>query len=70
MEQKQRFSVSAAPHIFARSTTAVLMRDVLTALIAPVVAGVWFSAETLLHCSSRRQGGTPVNTACVPHHPR
>lgn len=54
MEQKQLFSVSAAPHIFARNTTSILMRDVLTALIAPVAAGIWLfgwdAARVVLIC--------------------
>ena len=54
MEAKQRFSVSAAPHIFARNTTTILMRDVLTALLPVVAAGIWFfgwnAARVILIC--------------------
>ena len=54
MEAKQRFSVSVAPHIFARTTTSILMRDVLTALLPTVAAGVWFfgwnAARVVLIC--------------------
>lgn len=54
MEEKQRFSVSAAPHIFARQTTTILMSDVLMALLPTVAAGVWFfgwnAARVVLIC--------------------
>ena len=54
MEVKQRFSVSAAPHIFARTTTTILMSDVLTALLPVVAAGIWFfgwnAARVILIC--------------------
>ena len=54
MEVKQRFSVSAAPHIFARNTTTVLMSDVLTALLPVVAAGIWLfgwnAARVVLVC--------------------
>lgn len=42
MEMKQRFSVSAAPHIFAKNTTSALMLTVVTALLPTVAAGIWF----------------------------
>lgn len=41
METKRRFAVSGAPHIHAKETTAVLMLDVITALMPTVIAGVW-----------------------------
>ena len=41
METKQRFAVSAAPHIFAKDTTSVLMLDVIAALMPTVAAGIW-----------------------------
>ena len=41
MEMKKRFAVSAAPHIFAKDTTAVLMLDVVAALMPTVAAGIW-----------------------------
>lgn len=41
METKKRFAVSGAPHIHAKDTTAVLMLDVITALMPAVAAGVW-----------------------------
>ena len=41
MEQNKRFAVSAAPHIFAKDTTAVLMLDVVAALMPTVLAGIW-----------------------------
>jgi len=54
MEAKQRLSVSTAPHIFARNTTTILMRDVLTALLPTVAAGIWFfgwnAARVVLIC--------------------
>lgn len=54
METKKRFSVSAAPHIFAKDTTAVLMLDVIAALMPTVVAGVWLfgwsAARVILVC--------------------
>ena len=54
MEAKQRFSVSTAPHIFARNTTTILMSDVLTALLPTVAAGIWLfgwnAARVVLIC--------------------
>ena len=54
MEVKQRFSVSAAPHIFAKDTTAVLMLDVIVALMPTVAAGIWLfgfsAARVVLIC--------------------
>ena len=41
METKTRFSASLAPHIFAKDTTAVLMLDVIAALMPTVAAGIW-----------------------------
>jgi len=41
MEVKKRFSASPAPHIFAKDTTAVLMLDVVAALMPTVAAGIW-----------------------------
>jgi electron transport complex protein RnfD len=41
METKKQFAVSGAPHIHAKDTTAVLMLDVITALMPTVIAGVW-----------------------------
>ena len=41
METNKRFAVSGAPHIHAKDTTAVLMLDVITALMPAVAAGVW-----------------------------
>ena len=35
------FSVSLAPHIHARESTASLMLDVVTALMPCVIAGIW-----------------------------
>ena len=40
METKTRFSASLAPHIFAKDTTAVLMLDVIAALMPTVAAGI------------------------------
>lgn len=42
METNQRFTVSAAPHIFAKDTTSRLMLDVIIALLPTVAAGVYF----------------------------
>ena len=54
MEQNRRFAVSAAPHIFAKDTTAVLMLDVVTALMPTVLAGIWLfgwsAARVILIC--------------------
>jgi Na+-translocating ferredoxin:NAD+ oxidoreductase subunit D len=54
METKKRFAVSAAPHIFAKDTTAVLMLDVITALMPTVAAGIWLfgwaAARVILIC--------------------
>lgn len=54
METKKRFAVSAAPHIFAKETTAVLMLDVVAALMPTVAAGVWLfgwsAARVVLIC--------------------
>ena len=36
-----QFSVSNAPHVHHRDSTATLMLDVLTALAPCVIAGVW-----------------------------
>ena len=41
METKKRFAVSVAPHIFSKNTTAVLMMDVIAALMPTVAAGIW-----------------------------
>ncbi len=60
MEAKQRFSVSTAPHIFARNTTTILMSDVLTALLPAVAAGIWFfgwnAARVVLICVASSVG--------------
>jgi electron transport complex protein RnfD len=54
METKKRFAVSAAPHIFAKDTTAVLMLDVVAALMPTVAAGIWLfgwsAARVILVC--------------------
>lgn len=54
METKKRFAVSAAPHIFAKDTTAVLMLDVIAALMPTVAAGIWLfgwdAARVILIC--------------------
>ena len=54
MEQNRRFAVSAAPHIFSKDTTAVLMLDVIAALMPTVVAGIWLfgltAARVILIC--------------------
>lgn len=54
MEQNKRFAVSAAPHIFAKDTTAVLMLDVVAALMPTVFAGIWLfgltAARVVLIC--------------------
>ena len=54
METKQRFAVSAAPHIFAKDTTSVLMLDVIAALMPTVAAGIWLfgwaAARVILVC--------------------
>ena len=42
MENQQRFTVSAAPHIFAKDTTSRLMFDVIVALMPTVAAGIYF----------------------------
>lgn len=41
MEQKTRFLVSGAPHIFAKDTTTRLMLDVVIALMPALAAGIW-----------------------------
>ena len=41
METNRRFLASSAPHIFAKDTTAVLMLDVIAALMPTVAAGIW-----------------------------
>ena len=54
METKKRFAVSLAPHIFAKDTTAVLMLDVVAALMPTVAAGIWLfgwsAARVILIC--------------------
>jgi len=54
MEQQKRLAVSGAPHIFAKDTTAVLMLDVIVALMPAAVAGVWLfgwnAARVMLLC--------------------
>ena len=54
MEQNKRFLVSTAPHIFAKDTTAVLMLDVVAALMPTVAAGIWLfgwvAAKVVLIC--------------------
>ena len=54
METKKRFSASLAPHIFAQDTTAVLMLDVVAALMPTVAAGIWLfgwsAARVILIC--------------------
>ena len=54
METKKRFSASLAPHIFAKDTTAVLMLDVIAALMPTVAAGIWLfgwnAARVILIC--------------------
>ncbi|HWQ97046.1 MAG TPA: RnfABCDGE type electron transport complex subunit D [Clostridia bacterium] len=54
MEQNKRFLVSTAPHIFAKDTTAVLMLDVVAALMPAVAAGIWLfgwvAAKVVLIC--------------------
>ncbi len=54
MEQKMKLAVSGAPHIFAKDTTAVLMLDVIVALMPAAVAGVWLfgwnAARVMLLC--------------------
>jgi electron transport complex protein RnfD len=54
MEQNKRFLVSTAPHIFAKDTTAVLMLDVIAALMPTVAAGIWLfgwsAARVILIC--------------------
>ena len=54
MEQNKRLLVSAAPHIFAKDTTAVLMLDVIAALMPTVAAGIWLfgwsAARVILIC--------------------
>lgn len=52
MEQKRRFAVSGAPHIFDRTSTTSLMLDVITALMPCAIAGIWLfgwgAARTLI----------------------
>ena len=54
METNKRFAVSAAPHIFAKDTTAILMQDVIIALMPTVAAGIWLfgwnAARVILIC--------------------
>ena len=54
METKKRFAVSAAPHIFSKDSTAVLMMDVIAALMPTVVAGIWLfgwnAARVIIIC--------------------
>ena len=54
METKTRFSASLAPHIFAKDTTAVLMLDVIAALMPTVAARIWLfgwnAARVILIC--------------------
>lgn len=54
MEEKKRFAVSPAPHIFAKDTTATLMLDVVAALMPAVAAGIWLfgwdAARVILIC--------------------
>ena len=54
METKTRFSASLAPHIFAKDTTAVLMLDVIAALMPTIAAGIWLfgwnAARVILIC--------------------
>ena len=38
---RKQFSVSSAPHIHAKDSTALLMLDVITALMPSVIAGIW-----------------------------
>lgn len=38
---RKQFSVSSAPHIHAKDSTAILMLDVITALMPSVIAGIW-----------------------------
>ncbi len=38
---KKQFSVSSAPHIHSKDSTAILMLDVITALMPAAIAGVW-----------------------------
>ncbi len=40
-EEKKRLLVSAAPHIHAKDSTALLMLDMITALAPCVAAGIW-----------------------------
>jgi len=52
MVEKERFTVSNAPHIHAKAGTAGLMRDVLIALTPCAAAGIWLfgwaAARTIL----------------------
>lgn len=41
MEQTKRLTVSGAPHIFSKTTTPVLMLDVIVALVPVIAAGIW-----------------------------
>ena len=54
METKKRFAVSAAPHIFSKDSTTVLMMDVIAALMPTVVAGIWLfgwnAARVIIIC--------------------
>ena len=54
METKKRFAVSAAPHIFSKDTTAVLMMDVIAALMPVVAASIWLfgwnAARVIIIC--------------------
>ena len=54
METKKRFAVSAAPHIFSKDSTTILMMDVIAALMPTVVAGIWLfgwnAARVIIIC--------------------
>ncbi len=54
METKKQFAVSAAPHIFSKDSTTVLMMDVIAALMPTVVAGIWLfgwnAARVIIIC--------------------
>lgn len=52
MEEKRRFAVSGAPHVFDRASTTSLMLNVITALMPCAIAGIWLfgwaAARTML----------------------
>ena len=54
METKKRFAVSAAPHIFSKDSTTILMMDVIAALMPTVFAGIWLfgwnAARVIIIC--------------------